>query len=223
MKRFLSGAVVAPALWKAQSDKVLATVVLALAVLAPALVPASAGVVTPTTLEASPAAAAHTVNKAAATVTLAATPALAKPRQTRTPATRPASARDARIVVLRPFALGGAIWPAGVKINGVQVGSVAVNSHVSVVRPAGRSTLAVSFPLAQAEHTFDVQPGRTYYFAINIRSTTAVVAGGGVFMAIPIPGSSVGRPVGQQPLFGGFHISELDAGTGEAMIAKMKN
>jgi hypothetical protein len=116
---------------------------------------------------------------------------------------------------------------ASVKLNGVEVGSLANDSYMSVVRPAGRYKLDVSFPLGplgvgRAEHTFDVSAGRTYYFAVNMRDGTIPVASGGIFMAVPIPGSAVGQQVGRSDLLSQTYLSEVDASRAAAVVAAMR-
>ncbi|MPZ59378.1 MAG: DUF2846 domain-containing protein [Rhizobiales bacterium] len=143
------------------------------------------------------------------------------PRLCHEPQNRHASARDVRIYILRPRAWSYGTVGARVKMNSVEVGSLASNSYISLVRPAGRYTLNVSFPfdLGAAEHTFDVSAGRSYYFAVNIRSATMPIAGGGFFT---IPGSEVGQQVGNSNLLAGSYLFELDAGTGAAAVAAMR-
>jgi hypothetical protein len=140
------------------------------------------------------------------------------------PENRQASASEARIYILRPRAWSYSALGASVKINGAEVGSLASNSYISVVRPAGRYTLNVSFPLdlGAAEHTFDVSAGRTYYFVVNIRGGTMPVVSGGIVMSIPMPGTAVGQEVGRSDPFAGGYISELDAGAGAAAVAAMR-
>lgn len=139
------------------------------------------------------------------------------------PQNRQASAGEARIYILRPRAWSYSALGANVKINGVEVGSLASDSYISVVRPTGRYTLSVSFPFdfGAAEHTFDVSSGRTYYFVVNIRARTMPVVSGGIVMSIPMPGTAVGQEVGRSDAFAGGYISELDAGAGAAAVAAM--
>jgi hypothetical protein len=143
------------------------------------------------------------------------------------PQNRQASAGEARIYILRPRAWSGSAVGATVKINGVEVGSLANDSYMSVVRPAGRYTLNVNFPLGPlglgaAEHTFNASAGQTHYFAVNMRDATIAAASGGVFMAVPIPGSAVGQQVGRSDFLSQTYLSEVDAGTAAAAIAAMR-
>ena len=134
---------------------------------------------------------------------------------------KPLTARVARIYILRPGALPGAAMSANVRIDGVEVGSVAIKSYLFVDRPAGRHKIemSISGEFGTNEHEIEVAAGRTYYMVVNVRSAAAGFTGGGVIF---IPGSNVGRPVGQSSGLGFSYLSELDASAGAAMISRLK-
>jgi hypothetical protein len=133
---------------------------------------------------------------------------------------KPISAQSARIYILRPYALSGSAVGANVKIDGAEVGSVAVNSHFFVDRPPGRRKIEVRLTaaLAGVEHEADLQAGRTYYFAFNAPGAT-VMAGG---VPIVFPGATGGRQVGQSNFFSNGHLAQLDEAAGVQMIAQMQ-
>jgi Protein of unknown function (DUF2846) len=133
---------------------------------------------------------------------------------------KPASAQSARIYVVRPLAFAGGATAAHIKINDAEVGSVANNSYLFVDRPPGRYRIQVSKwgEPVNSEHEFQVEAGRTYYFAFNAPAATMALPGGGVMMT---PGAGGGRQVGQASLFSG-HLAELDAAAGAQVVARMK-
>jgi hypothetical protein len=139
------------------------------------------------------------------------------------PQNRPLGARDARIYVLRPKAWVSSALSANVKVNGKDVGAVANNSYLSVVRPPGRYKIEVDSPgwFVANEHDFQVGAGRTYYFVLNMKAATVPIAGRGFYSTLTIPGSSEGRPVGQPSSFAGSYLSELDAGEGAAVLSRL--
>lgn len=133
-----------------------------------------------------------------------------------------ATLNDARIVILRPRAWSYSSVTARVALSGVAVGKLAQESYLMAVRPAGRYTLTVKFPfdLMGLAHTFDAVPGRTYYFAVNIKSGEIPITGGGFFA---IPGSvPMGQEVQGSNPFADDYISELDPQTAESFIGAMQ-
>ena len=140
------------------------------------------------------------------------------------PQNRPLAARDARIYVLRPKTWVSSALSANVKVNGKDVGAVANNSYLSVVRSPGRYKIEVDSPgwFVTNEHDFQVEAGRTYYFVLNMKAATVPIAGRGFYSTFTIPGSSVGRPVGQPSSFAGSYLSELDATQGAAALTQLK-
>jgi Protein of unknown function (DUF2846) len=134
------------------------------------------------------------------------------------PQNQPLSSRAARIYILRPPALPMAIAMAEVKINDAEVGSVAVNSYLFVDRPPGRYKISTAI-YGDLEHEVEVAAGRTYYVAINVKESYATPGRG---IMITLEGSNVGRPVGQPSMLNPSWLSEVDANTATAMIARMK-
>jgi hypothetical protein len=160
--------------------------------------------------------------QALAVLPLALLAACSTPVSTVSEPQRHASARDARIFILRPRGFRGAIATLRVKLNDIEVGSVANGSYIMVVRPAGRYTLNVRFAvdLAAVEHTFDASAGRSYYFVYNSSSAEMPIAGGGFFT---IPGSApLGREVGSRNPFAEAYLSELEPAAGAAAVAAMQ-
>jgi hypothetical protein len=132
------------------------------------------------------------------------------------PQNQPLSPRAARIYILRPPAVPGAIYHAAVKINGAEVGSVATNSYLFVDRPPGRYKISAVIS-TDSEHEVEVQAGRTYYFAINVKESTAPLGN----IPIRMEGSNVGRPLRQPGWFEFSWLSEVDASAATAMMARM--
>ena len=133
------------------------------------------------------------------------------------PQNQPLSSRAARIYILRPPAAAGGIYPATIKINGADVGSVANNSYLSVDRPAGRYKISAVISTA-SEDEVEVHAGRSHYFAINVKGSAAPLGG----ISIPIEGSSIGRPLRQPGLFEFSWLSEVDASQATAIMSRMK-
>jgi hypothetical protein len=135
---------------------------------------------------------------------------------------KPLTARTARIYILRPGGWAGGAMSANVKIDGVNVGSVAIKSYLFVDRPPGRHKIdmSISGEFGTNVHEIEVVAGRTYYMVVNVRTTAAGLRGGGVLV---MRGSDVGRPVGQSSsVFGYSYLSELDPTAGAAMISRLK-
>jgi hypothetical protein len=129
--------------------------------------------------------------------------------------------RNARIFILRPGAIAGAVHAVTVKINGAKVGSIANNSYLSVDRPPGRYKIEASFSLTIGngnEHETEVEAGRSYYFVFNAPGMT--VAGNGLFMHLP--GPALGKQVGSRDYWVGTYLGQLDASTGAAALSNLK-
>jgi hypothetical protein len=107
---------------------------------------------------------------------------------------------------------------AEVKVNDAEVGSVGANSYLFVDRPPGRYKIQAAMANV-LEHEVEVQAGRTYYFAINMKASSAPVGRG---IMIPIEGSNVGRSVTQPGWLDMTWLSEVDANAATAMMARMK-
>ena len=138
---------------------------------------------------------------------------------------KPASAQNARIYILRPGALSGGAMAANVRINGAEVGYVANGSYLFVDRPPGRHKIEVRLTagLAGHEHEARVEAGRTYYFAYNAGAAVTTLGA----IPIVIPGPTEGRQVSQTSvasalLTGGAYLAELDAAAGAETVARMK-
>jgi hypothetical protein len=130
---------------------------------------------------------------------------------------------QARIYVIRPDALPGRVWNFTVSVDDKVVGKVAAGSYLSVDRPPGRHKLSVSpsFDFASAEHEFQAEAGRSYYFVANIKASTSAVVSGSFVMALPIPGTAVGKPLPQRNFMSGIYLGVLDAAEGRAAIAAL--
>lgn len=136
------------------------------------------------------------------------------------PQNKALSGDKARIYILRPNAWALRVQPAHLKIDDQDIGAVANNSFLFVDRPPGRHKLNVSVPFDLGTNELDVQmtAGRSYYFVINMKSST-MMAGG---IVLTIPEQRTGKPVGQRSLFAMAYLAELDATAGAALVARMK-
>lgn len=134
------------------------------------------------------------------------------------PQNQPLSSRAARIYILRPPAFAGSAVLGHVKINDAEVGSIAVNSYLFVDRPPGRYKMHAAIGNNVLEHEVEVQAGRTYYFAINAKGSSASLGG----IMIPLEGSNVGRAVTQPGWLDVGWLAEVDANTATAMMTRMK-
>lgn len=127
------------------------------------------------------------------------------------------SSRAARIYILRPPAVQGGMHMAEVKINGVEVGSVANNSYLFVDRPPGRYKINTAI-FGDLEHDVNVEAGRTYYFAINVLASAAPLGR----IMVPMDASNAGRPLGKpNVLTNPTWLSEVDANAAPAIMARM--
>jgi len=104
-----------------------------------------------------------------------------------------------------------------VKINGVDVGSVANNSYLFVDRPPGRYKINTAI-FGDLEHDVDVEAGRTYYFAINVLASAAPLGR----IMVPMEASNAGRPLGKPNMFNPTWLAEVDASAAPAIMARMK-
>lgn len=134
---------------------------------------------------------------------------------------KPPRGHTARIYILRPGGWSYSARTAEVKINGQAVGEVANESYLFVDRPPGQYTISVRMPLdlTTTEHDVHVAAGRTYYFALNMKSMTVATVGGGVFT---LPEPKTGQTVQQRNLFSSTYLAELDAGAGPAALSRLK-
>jgi hypothetical protein len=140
------------------------------------------------------------------------------------PQGRSLSANNARIYLIRPDSWVGKLAVYSVEIDGKNVGRVANASYLSVDRPPGRHEIVVAplLDFAGARHEFHAEAGRSYYFAINAKSSTTAVVSGSFVMAIPLPGTSAGKPIEQRNVLSGIYFGALDDAEGRAMIAALK-
>jgi Protein of unknown function (DUF2846) len=140
------------------------------------------------------------------------------------PQHRALGAGQARIYVIRPETWAGHITRYDVLVDDKPVGELAAGSYLSVDRPAGQHKVSVTPPsiLARVEHEFHAAAGRSYYFVINIKSSESAVVSGSFVMAIPMPGTSIGRPVKEGNFLSGLYLSVLDAAEGRAMLSRLK-
>jgi hypothetical protein len=137
------------------------------------------------------------------------------------PQDQPLASRNARIYVIRPYAMISMALPASVKVNGSEVGSVANASYLSVDRPPGRYTVEVGSPgyFGSSEVEMQAEAGRSYYFVLRMSATQLPLG----TMVIPIESSGPGgRSVGQSKGLPGSSLGELDATQGAAVLARMK-
>lgn len=111
-----------------------------------------------------------------------------------------------------------------VVVDDKRVGKVASGSYLSVDRPPGRHKITIKplIDVASAEHEFHAEAGRSYYFVVNIKGGTSAVVSGGFVMAIPMPGTSVGKPVGERNFMSGIYLGALDDAAGKAMLTDLK-
>jgi Protein of unknown function (DUF2846) len=133
---------------------------------------------------------------------------------------KPQGAHTARIYIFRPGGWSYSARTANVKIDGQDVGELANESYLFVDRPPGKHTIGLRMPLdfTATEHDVQVAAGRTYYFALNMRSLTMV--GGGAVMTIAEP--KTGQTVQQRNFMSSTYLAEIDAATGAALLAKLK-
>ncbi len=132
--------------------------------------------------------------------------------------------QQAKIYLIRPSAWAGRFITYDVKIDDKPVGKVAAGSYLSVNRPAGRHKITIKplLDIASAEHEFQADAGQTYYFVVNIKASETAVVSGSFVMAIPIPGTSIGRRVGQRNFLSGIYLGVLDDAAGQAMLSQLK-
>jgi hypothetical protein len=137
---------------------------------------------------------------------------------------KPPSAREARIYIIRPGGWSYSARTAEVKINGQVVGEVANESYLFVDRPPGRYTISVGMPLdfTNTEHDAQVAAGRTYYFALNMKSMTTATVGGPVMAVMTLPEPKAGETVQQRNLLSSTYLGELDVAAGAALVATLK-
>lgn len=130
-------------------------------------------------------------------------------------------ARQARIYVLRPNAWAGKANQFKITVNGKEVGGVANNSYLSIDRPPGKYTIKVNtfLDFGGIEHELEVTAGRSYYLAVNVRSSTFMAGG----IVLTIPEQQNGRRVGQGNPFAGMYFGELDDAAGSTLLAQMKS
>ena len=140
------------------------------------------------------------------------------------PQGRARSGQNARSYLIRPDSWVGKLAVYAVEIDGKNVGKVANGSFLSVDRPPGPHQIVVAplLDFAGARHTFHAEAGRSYYFVINVKSSTTAVVSGSFVMAIPLPGTSVGKPTGERNFLSGIYLGALDDAEGRAMIAALK-
>lgn len=133
------------------------------------------------------------------------------------------SAQRARIYLIFPDSWAGKFARYNIEIDDKPVGKLAAGSYISVDRPAGRHKIAIKWLISVADvaHEFHAVAGRNYYFVFNIKSSTSAVVSGGFVMAIPMPGTSVGRPVTERNSMAGVYISQLDDAAGQAILAQL--
>lgn len=140
------------------------------------------------------------------------------------PQGRALSGQNARIYLIRPDSWVGKLAVYAVEIDGKNVGKVANGSFLSVDRPPGRHEIVVAplLDFAGARHSFHAEAGRSYYFVVNVKASTTAVVSGSFVMAIPLPGTSVGKPTGERNFLSGIYLGALDDAEGRAMIAALK-
>lgn len=133
-------------------------------------------------------------------------------------------AQHARIYVMWPAKiLGGAVARQSVLIDDQPIGYVGNGSYLSADRPAGRHKIVIKAPIGttQTEHEFHAVAGRTYYFALNMRSMNVPVMAGGIFVNVRTPGNLVGRPVADTNNGMALFLSIVDEAAGKALLSEL--
>ncbi|KQZ00931.1 hypothetical protein ASD45_08705 [Pseudolabrys sp. Root1462] len=130
----------------------------------------------------------------------------------------------ARIYLMRPSTLLGKAARYSIAVDDKPVGKITDGSYVSVDRAPGRHKIAVMtiYGTPAIEDEIQVEAGRSYYFVINMRSSQTAVVSNGLVMAVPIPGTAIGKPVSQQKWFSGIYFGQLDSTAGAAMVASLQ-
>ena len=123
--------------------------------------------------------------------------------------------KSARLYFIRPSTLIGAAVSPDIKINGKQIGNVAVGSYIYADRAPGKYQILLDHEFEPGSFSYDVtlKPGEDHYFQI--------VQGGAPNRLVIIGNSAqvVGVPSRQGP----FQIVPVDAQTGQAMIGRIKS
>jgi hypothetical protein len=122
-------------------------------------------------------------------------------------------AKMARLHFIRPSAIVGVGLSPDIKINGKQIGNLAVGSYFYADRPAGHHQLLLDHEFEPGEFKMEVtaRPGEDLYFQ--------VVQGGPPARFVIIGPTVV--PVGAPSKEGPFQLVALDAQSGQRLIAQI--
>lgn len=123
--------------------------------------------------------------------------------------------KSARLYFIRASTIFGVGLSPDIKINGKQIGNVAVGSYIYADRPPGNYQILLDHEFEPGSFSYDLtlKAGEDHYFQ--------VVQGGAPNRVVIIGNNAtvVGTPSRQ----GAFQIRPVDAQTGQAMISRIKS